>query len=209
MKNNVFGILALLVACATAVIGIWTRPAKVGYAETSVLLTSFNEAVAARKEFEKSQKEWDKNLKTLNDSLLASMETMKKSYETAGKAGRDSMRSALKEKNDDLQRYTNAVKKLSTDREKELMEPVIKKMNSFLAVWGKAHGYDLILGTLTGGNILQANENINLTSRILADLNEEYRDSSPAVEKTAVSRVDNGKKIAPPAASIPVTAKAD
>jgi len=177
-KRNVIGILALIVAI-TAVAGLIhsrTQEKKIGYAETSVVLSEFTEAIKARKQFEESQKEWERNLKTLNDSMGAAMDRMKKGYDAAGKEERQRMQATLQQRNEDLQRYSNAVKKMSNDREKELMDPVIKKVNGFLELWGRQHGYDLIFGTMTGGNILQADPKLNLTVSILKDLNEQYKD---------------------------------
>lgn len=185
MKQQISGLVALAVALGAIALHFWQRPVKIAYAETSVLISEFNEAVAARKEFEEAQKGWDANLKLLNDSLMSAMESMKQTYDKAKPPARDSMRLTLQKRNDDLQRYTSAIKKMSQDKEKDLMEPVIRKMNGFLTIWGEEHGYDLILGTLTGGNILQANSKLNVTPRILKDLNEHYRQlpSADAKEK--------------------------
>ncbi len=182
MKNGFFGrnaFLILILAVAISGLGLALdlkrTSKKIGYAETTILLSEFTEAIEARKKFEDSQKEWDKNLKTLNDSLMAAMSRMKSNYETAKQPEREKMRSDFQQRNDDLQRYTNAVKKMSEEKEKSLMEPVVKKMNSFLEVWGRDHGYDMIFGTMNGGNILQANSSMNLTRIILADLNAQYK----------------------------------
>ena len=54
------------------------------------------------------------------------------------------------------------------------------------------HGYQLIFGTMSGGNLLRADKGLNLTSRILEDLNRQYRDlpvqeGSPAPGDTSGS----------------------
>lgn len=175
MKNNTFGILALIVAVTTACFGYWKRPAKIGYAETSEILSKFNEAVDARRLYLESQKEWDRNLKILNDSLTAAMDVMKQRYDKATQTEKEHLRDNLRKRNEDLQRYTNAVKQLAQDRERALMDPVIKKVNSFLSDWGNEHGYDLIFGTMSGGNILHASKVMNVTVDVLNGINEHYR----------------------------------
>lgn len=182
MKNQFVALIALVIALVSVSLQFTRTVPKIGYAETTVLMSEFSEAIKARKEFEKSQKEWDSNLKALNDSLMSGMEKMKAQYDKASPHVKDSLRSLLQKRNDDLQRYTNAVKKLAIDKEKELMDPVVRKINSYMDLWGKEHGYTLILGTMSGGNILQADGNYNLTSKILKDLNETYKDA-PAIVK--------------------------
>lgn len=181
-RQYYLGVLSLAVSLTIAGLWFWNRPAKIAYAETSVILNQFGEAIKARKQFEESQKEWDKNLKDLNDSLMTAMERMKERYDKASSSDKDSLRIHLQRRNEDLQRYTNAVKKMSQEKEKELMDPVISKVNSFLDAWGKAHGYDLILGTMSGGNILQANSDLNVTSKVMKDINEHYKNLPAASE---------------------------
>ena len=184
MKQIGLVLVAIVLALGSIGLQFWKKPPKIGYAETSVLLSEFSEAIQARKEFEAAQKEWDKNLKILNDSLMAGMETMKRDFDKASQAQKEAMKTTFQKRNDDLQRYTNAIKKKSMEKEKELMEPVIKKVNSYLDLWGKQHHYDLILGTMSGGNILQANANMNVTSEVLKDLNQMYHDLPEISTKT-------------------------
>lgn len=196
MKNQIIALVALAAAAGAIVLHFVQKPPKVGYAETAVLMSEFSEAIKAKKEFEAAQKEWDANLKALNDSLMATMDRMKAEYDKSPAATKDSLRNLLQKRNDDLQRYTNAVKQKAVEKEKELMDPVIRKINSHLDVWGKQHGYDLILGTMSGGNILQANPVFNVTAKVLKDLNETYRDrpaADPASEKKS-SNSDSADK---------------
>lgn len=176
MRNNILAGIALVLALGALLWHKMERPPKIAYVETSVVMTQFSEAITARHEFENSQKEWDGNLKRLNDSLVSAMGRMKGNYDKAPESEKKKMRDELDKRNDDYQRYIAAVKKMSQDKEQELMEPVIKKINGYLDIWGKQHGYDLIFGTMTGGNILQANTAFNVTSRVLKDMNDQYKD---------------------------------
>jgi outer membrane protein len=183
MKSTLVGIVALLVAMGAVALHFLQRAPKIGYAETSVLMAEFTEAIKAKQEFEVAQKEWDKNLKTINDSLMAAMAKMKAGYEKATPQERHVMSEGLEKWNDNLRKYTNAVKSMSQERERLLMEPVLNKLNSYLKIWGADHGYDMIFGALTGGNILQANDAFNVTTKLLIDLNLHYKDLPQAVAK--------------------------
>jgi outer membrane protein len=152
------------------------RPPKIAYAETATLMTEFSEAIKARKQFGEKSKEWDGNIKALNDSLNTAMEKLKTEYEKASPARKEELRTILQKRNEDLQRYTNAVKKMSDEKEKELMGPVIQEMNAFMKTWGNQHGYSLILGTTNGGNILQADAGLDVTAGLLRDMNDHFKD---------------------------------
>lgn len=176
MKRWILLVAALLISVVALVVSWTGRGPNIAYAETATLFSEFTESIQARKEFETAQKEWDKNLTILNDSLSAAMEHMKARYDQASPQERIKLRRLLERRDNDLQRYTQAVKQMATEKETTLMEPVVKKINSFMAIWGKEHGYDLILGTQAGGNILQAHASLNVTAALLRDLNEHYRD---------------------------------
>jgi outer membrane protein len=207
LRRQAIAIIALLGALISLCLQGFHRAPKIAYAETSVLLSEFSEAVNARTKFEESQKEWDKNLRMLNDSLNAAVERLKSGYDQAGKDQRESMRRDMQKSNESIQRYTAAVKKMSQDKERELMDPVIKKMNGFLAEWGERNGYSLILGTLSGGNILQADTKMNLTAPILADMNAAFAGPSNTdrrpPDSIGISRKETGVPSNPKMAKVP------
>lgn len=60
-------------------------------------------------------------------------------------------------------------------REDQIMTGVLNQINSFVEQYGKANGYDLILGTTLSGSVLYGNEAIDLTKIILKDLNKNYQ----------------------------------
>lgn len=201
MKHMILTAFSLAVATAALAVSYLKKDVRIGYAETSVLITNFNQAISARKKFEEAQKEWDKNLKLINDSLMAAMEDLKHNYEKAPKPRQETMRRNLDKWNSDLNRYSGAVKQMSKEREKELMDPVLSSLNAYLKQWGEKRGYDMIFGTMTGGNILHARSAHNVTSTFLADLNEHYKDlpsaAAPASAATpsavsAESKKDSG-----------------
>ncbi len=188
MKQMGVSVLALLVALGAIGLHFFQRPPKIGYAETAVLMAEFTEAIHARKEFEEAQKEWDKNLKTINDSLLVAVNAMKANYEKSTPTVRHSMNDNLERWNATLERYAQAVKKMSQEKEKVLMGPVINKLNSFMKVWGQQNHYAMIFGTTDGGGILQANDAFNVTASLLEALNNHYKNlpvEAPKVDSTS------------------------
>lgn len=189
MKNQIAAYFALAAAIGAIALHFAQKPPKMGYAETAVLMAEFSESIKARRSYEEAKKEWDANLKALNDSLLATMDRMKADYDKSPAATKDSLRNLLQKRNDDLQRYTEAVKRMAMTKEKELMDPVVRKINSHLDLWGKQNGYDMIFGTLSGGVILQANSGFNVTARVLKDLNDQYREL-PAGDPPEAAKAD-------------------
>jgi outer membrane protein len=193
MKNTYLSIIAVLVALIGAIYTFLNRNPKIGYVETAVLMNEFKESIKARDEFEADKSRWDQNIKTINDSLTAALERMKSGFDKASEKEKDAMRQELDSRNAELSRYTKAIQQKAVEREKELMDPVIRKINTFLESWGKEHGFSLILGTMSGGNILQASPKLNLTSEIVKDLNAAYQ-SAPQTSPLPKPAPDSVKK---------------
>jgi outer membrane protein len=187
MKQMIMAALSLVLAVGALILTSLKKEVRIGYAETSVLITNFNQAILARNKYEESQKEWDRNLKMINDSLMAAMENLKQNYEASSKPRQEEIRRNLDKWNSDRSRYAAAVKEMSKEREKALMDPVLSNLNTYLKQWGEEQGYDMILGTMTGGNILQAKSIHNVTSKFLAALNDHYKDLPAATALAPVS----------------------
>jgi outer membrane protein len=190
---NWFGPIGFALGACALGLHLSNRPPKMAYAETATLMTEFSEAIKAKKQFEAQSQEWDKNIKTLNDSLNAAMERLKSEYEKSSNVQKNELRALLQKRNEDLQRYTTAVKKMSEEKERELMGPVIQEMNAYMKTWGKQHGYAFILGATSGGNILQADPRLDVTTILLSDLNEHFRDL-PTAEMPKAVELDTVKK---------------
>jgi len=153
-------------------------PSKIGYVETSKLMAGFSVAQNAREEFVTKQKEWDHHYKLLQESLAEANELMKAQYDSVSKAGKAALRDTIRKRNLAVQQYSEQVKSLAVEEEKQLMTPVIVDVQDFMTMWGKQHGYSLILGTIPG-NILHADSSLNLTAQVLADLNARYSSGTP------------------------------
>lgn len=54
-------------------------------------------------------------------------------------------------------------------------EVITKTVDSIVSVYAKSNGYNLVLGTTGKGNVMYADDQINVTEIILEVLNKEYQ----------------------------------
>jgi len=174
MKKTIIFIAILIIAVALSGYSLLSKP-QLAYVESSKLIDGFSETAKVRHQFEKEKAEWETNIKALEDSLKIAMERMKKEYDRASAKEKEELQSQFEKRNANLSQYKQIVYQKSMQREQELLQPVIEKINSFMAIWGKKNGYDLILGTMKGGNIVHANTDFNVTEKALRALNEHYK----------------------------------
>jgi len=67
-----------------------------------------------------------------------------------------------------------AINKKSEEKETVLLEGVFNKINDYIERYGAENGLQVIIGTTLSGNVLYANEAIDVTENVIKGLNEEY-----------------------------------
>jgi outer membrane protein len=174
-------IILLLIAAVIAlfVYTFFFNSSKIVYVDSGRLLSGYKAMVQAKAAFEKKQAAWNANV----DSLTNDVQEAIKKYEKTTAMGTDKEKQMAKEfitsKQKDLYNYQNAIKQNAGQEEQKLTQGLFATVNAYLVRYGKKHGYKLIL-IASNGNIGYADESIDITDKIIEDLNNEY---SPAVVK--------------------------
>lgn len=163
---SVMGLL-ILYAAVISTLNFMNTP-KVGYIDSSILMEKYPPAIKAREDFEQKSAAWKENTKTLENEInQLNQELVEKSSQWA----RDQItkrQEEIKKKQMEYSRYGNAITKKAQELEKELFEPVYTELNNKINEFGVDEGYQIIFGTLSGGNILYGNKTTDLTQDFLA-----------------------------------------
>jgi len=129
--------------------------------------------IDARKDYDKKNIAWRSNV----DSLSKDVENAIKAYSKELSTGTDKEKKLSKEliqsKQRDLMEYQNAVKQDAAQEESKLNEKVFTVINAYMQKFGKMQGYKMIL-IAANGNIAYADASIDITDRVIQDLNKEY-----------------------------------
>jgi len=160
--------------------------------DNNVLMSQFSEAIQAQKNLDALEAEWKANIKTIGDSLHSVMDSLSDRYAKANEADRKKMQDHLNHWNEEYSRYTGAVEKMRTLKQKEILTPVLEKVNGFVRNWASQHGYQILLGTGNGGVILSVAEAQNVTHEVLADLNKLYAVPT-AIPRDSIKNASAGK----------------
>lgn len=144
------------------------RSPKIGYVNSSVLLEKYKGAIEARAKIKKQTGEWQEKIRTLEAELSQlNQEIITRNDEWDGETRKLKQETFVKKQNE-LVRYSRAVSEKAAKLEQESMEPVFNTLNTYMSDFGKTKGYDVIFGTVAGGNILFARESTDLTEEFLA-----------------------------------------
>jgi outer membrane protein len=173
IRANAFALLSLLISICVICYFSFFANNKVVYVDSGRLLTGYKAMVVARGEFEKKQDVWKNNV----DSLTTDVENAIKTYSKTAALGTDKEKQLAKDlinsKQKELYDYQNAIKQNEGEEQQRLTKDVYATINAYLLRYGKEHSYKLIL-IASNGNIGYADGSIDITDKIIDDLNKDY-----------------------------------
>jgi outer membrane protein len=170
-------IVFISIALVALGISIWTKliTPKIGYVNSYQLIERYEGVKEAQGLYQNKVREWQQKA----DSIRSKLEYELQLYQ------QDSMKLLMKEKNnlkrliqnDKMlyQEYEQKINQLSSSEGQNLTEGIVNQINRYVEKYGKAHGYDIILGTGETGTIIYGNDAINITNKVLEGLNKEYK----------------------------------
>ncbi|PWG81344.1 OmpH family outer membrane protein [Pararcticibacter amylolyticus] len=168
-----FNVLLSLVVISLLVLSFRNND-KIAYVESGKLLNEYKGSEKARKEFQKKATEWQANIDTLETEVKNAMKKYEK--DLPGMTAREQKmgRELINTKRSALVNYQRAISENAKQENAKLMQGVFSTINSFLTEYGKKNGYKMIFIANESGTIAYAREGLDLTSRVLQELNDEY-----------------------------------
>lgn len=160
-------VIIAIYAAVISTINLIISP-KIGYVNSNTLLVKYKGAIEAREKIKEQTEEWQKNIRTLEIELSQLNQKILNKSDEWDKKTRKLKQEAFAKKQNELLRYSRSVNEKAAKLEQELMQPVFDTLNAYMKDFGKEHGYDMIFGTVAGGNILFAQQAYDLTDEILS-----------------------------------------
>lgn len=144
------------------------------YIDSNKILAEYKVAIAVQQEFEGKEKEWQRNIDTLQQELTHAFQHYEKSMVVGAAKDQQLAKKEVEHKKTNLERYMRATQENSESEKAKLINPVYQKVNQFLTGYGKKKGYKLILIANPVGTISYAEENLNITDEVIAELNKAH-----------------------------------
>ncbi|MEQ9404090.1 MAG: OmpH family outer membrane protein [Cyclobacteriaceae bacterium] len=153
---------------------LFLKPAKVVYVDSNLLLENYEGMKAARQQFQQKAVQWQANIDTLKSEV--EKEIAKYEQEKAGMTAKERSLSEelLKTKQQQFIDYQKGIQQKSQQEDFQMTEKVLSEVNTFIEEYGKRKGYTLILGTTSAGNIVYAEEYLDITEALQNELNDRY-----------------------------------
>jgi outer membrane protein len=148
-------------------------PTKIAYVDSQKLMTGYKAMVEARKEFDAKQKTWNSNVDSLTQDVQNAITQYNKSAVQGTPKEKQLAQELIKGKQKQLYEYQAAIRQNAAQEEQRLTQGVLTTVNAFLMRYGKKHDYKLIL-IAANGNIAYADDDMDITDKIVEALNKEY-----------------------------------
>ena len=175
MKNGISTIVILLVLAVGYL--FYTQNSKkedVVYIDVNVLMADYEGMKDAKKEFEEKSKVWQANV----DSLIVEFQNELKLYEKERskmtKKENELKQELLRNKQQQVGNYQQAIQRQSEEEDAKLSGEVVNEVNAYIKEYGEAHRYKIIIGANSSGNVLYAQEGVDITQEVLKGLNKAY-----------------------------------
>jgi outer membrane protein len=155
-----------------------TKGATVVYINTDSLFAKYNMAVELNEAFLKKTEERRADL----NSMAKDFEKKYIDYQKKAQSGAFLTRARQEKAGRELEQNKIALDKLNqemsenTMRERnEMSKKLYDAVTGFLKEYNKTQGYDVILSTTLGGNVLHSKKGLDITNQVVKELNARYK----------------------------------
>jgi len=172
MSGMVTSIIAIGALCMS--IYLYSTSHNVAYVNNTRVLTEYNGLKEGSQLYQQKRASWKANIDTLNNSL--NREIKKYEAERASLTAKEQQltEALLGKRQQELINYKNAIQQKAKEDDQQIMDEIVKQIDSYIKNYGEEHGYDYIFGVTSEGNLLFANDTDNITDAILEGLNRSY-----------------------------------
>lgn len=170
----VLGGIAVILASVALYFATSTK-LKVAYVNSTEVLNAYKGMADLRKEMQAAEKMETAKMDTLLNSFKIALSDYDKS-----KASMTANEVKLKEELLNLKRqqisgYQQSVQEKLRAKDVKLNSALVTDINSFIDAYASQRGYDLIIGATNMGNVVYANETLDISEEVTKELNNRYQ----------------------------------
>jgi outer membrane protein len=147
---------------------------KIAYVDSNKLINGYQGMVRARTEYKAKLAVWKSNIDTLVKDVQSEISKYNNEKPRMSARERELSEKLIITKKQQLADYQKATNDKASQEDAAATRKVIDEINAFIKEYGKIHGYTIVLAATDYGNIAFAKENLDLTGKILDELNKNY-----------------------------------
>ena len=183
---------AFLFAVAGGTLQAQTTPTKIAYVNPQALFQNAPGRVRAESIFTRETELFRAELSRMNDALQAMIAAYQKAEPTLTVAQKEQRQRAIGFKEDSLRGRQQQLEQQASQRQSELMAPIMESVRKVLEDIRQEDGYAVIFSSEPGAStILAADKNLDITDRVVARLKTIAATQQPTQQKPAAGAPAN------------------
>ena len=147
---------------------------KIAYINVEDLMKDYDGTKALEETLKEKQEVMAKELDSISAPFQAKVQEYYQSAQKMSVSKRAETEQALQQEQQILQGRQQQASQALQQENQMLSEAITKKVDSFVSVYSKANGLNLVLGTSGNGTVMYGDDDLNVTSAILELLNKDF-----------------------------------
>ncbi|HET7584608.1 MAG TPA: OmpH family outer membrane protein [Gemmatimonadaceae bacterium] len=143
---------------------------KFAYVNSQAILAQAPGRAEAEAQFNKEMDGYRQELKRMQDSLNAMLQSYSQNEATLTPAQKQTQQDAIRSKQGEYQQRAQALEEKASQREAELMRPIMDQVQKVIEGIRTEDGYTMIFDASSGGPIVAADKNLDITQKVIARL---------------------------------------
>ena len=172
--------LALILASLFLTASASSKELKIGYVHSQRILAEFQESIEAQRTLDDEQREWLDEAKNMELEITSMEEELENQSLLLSDEKKTERVQKIQTKYLEYQRFQQEIWGESGklyQRNQELTQPIIDKVNTVIQKIGEDEDYDIIFDAAVG-NIVYAKDDFDLTDLVIEDMNQKRKPMS-------------------------------
>jgi outer membrane protein len=175
MRSKLLIILALtFVFISGSAISLLAQEAKIGYIDSIKIFADYRETQDAERLYRQEVDQWTAQKQRMEQEIVRLRDELQAQSLMLSEEKKQEKKLELDRKMAEYQRFMDETfgdDGLAAQRNKELTQPIVEKINKILEDLGKEQGYSIIFD-VANANIVYADKALDLTDVVLTKLNQ-------------------------------------
>lgn len=144
------------------------------YVDLNVLIEKYDRTAVVREELKGKTEKLNSNVDSLMSDWKKEIQSYEKERSSMSKKEIELKQELLGNKQQQINNYQQAIQKQIQEEDQKATQTVVNDINDYVKEYGKKKDYSVILGATGNGNVMFADDAINLTDKVLEGLNKEF-----------------------------------
>jgi len=163
-----------LLLVAFVILSASCNQTKIAYINVEDLMKDYDGTKALEETLKEKQEAMSKELDSISAPFQTKVQEYYQNAQNMSASKRAQTEQELQQEQQVLQGRQQQAGQALQQENQLLSEAITKKVDSFVSVYSKANGLNLVLGTSGNGTVMYGDDNLNVTNAILELLNEDF-----------------------------------